>query len=73
MADSKLDRDLSEAAFHSKYGFLAGWDDARDMVYAAMNEHEKDERIREVLYPLWRLMMTTRTERCDAYVERIDL
>lgn len=54
MADTKLDRDLSEAAFHSKYGFMAGWNEVVDMVYAAMNDHEKDERVREVLYQLWR-------------------
>lgn len=72
-ASSKRDLDLSEAAFHSKYGFLAGWDEVVDMVYAAMNDHEKDERVREVLYQLWRSGMTQRAERSAAYVDRIDL
>ena len=72
-ASSKQDRDLSEAVFHSKYGFAAGWDEVLDMVYAAMNDHEKDERVREVLYQLWHSAMTKRAERRDAYVDRIDL
>lgn len=71
-ASNTPDRDLSEAAFHSKYGYMAGWDDARDMVREAMNG-QKDERVVAALEDLWRSMVAKRSEKRDAYVDRIDL
>lgn len=73
MASTTPDRELSEAAFHSKYGFAAGWDDARDMVWSAMIGHRDDERAYAVLRELWESMHAVEREnKQDAYVNRIE-
>lgn len=73
MAEVKPDRELSEAGFHSKYSYMAGWDDARDMVYKAMSARRGGDEIYDVLFALWDSMgHATRNEKRDAHVQAIE-
>lgn len=69
------DKDLSEAAFHSKYGYMAGWDDARMMLYDAMDRLRKEDQDGPwpILHALWESMGTAaRNEKRDAFVGVIE-
>lgn len=68
------DRELSEAAFHAKYGYYAGWDEAREMVYQAMQADCDDSRIMSALRALYDSMNgDARREQYDAYARRTEL
>ena len=66
------DRDLSEAAFHSKYGFLSGWDAAREVVLSAIRDN-RDPHTRKILDALWNSLNEQRAVRRDEYVQQIEL
>lgn len=67
------DRELSEAAFHSKFGYMAGWDEARDMVYEAWQAAPEGTTERTALLALWDAMnVHVRNEKRDAYVREIE-
>lgn len=67
------DRELSEPIFHAKYGFLASWDAAREVIYAAVQNEATAETV-IVLRALFESMsVAARNEAYEAYVQRIDL
>lgn len=73
MASTTSDRDLSEAAFHSKYGFYAGWDEVRQLVWAARDKHRADDAAYAILSDLYASMgAEVREAQCAAYVGRIE-
>jgi hypothetical protein len=66
------DRELSEAAFHSKYSYMAGWDDAREMVMQARRA-STDPTTMEALRALWESMgNAVRDEKRDAHVQVLE-
>ena len=72
---TKRDLDLSEAAFHSKYGFMTGWDEAREMVHAAAQQADREGKLDvwaalEALY--WSMKTEERDRRRDTYVDAIE-
>lgn len=74
MASTTNDRDLSEAAFHSKYGFYAGWDEVRQLVWDAREKlGRSDADVYAILSDLYASMGTeVREAQCAAYVGRIE-
>lgn len=69
---TKPDHELSEAAFHSKYGFTTGWEEVRQMVWSTMHKHWDDDRVLSVLTTLYESMAAERDSRRDDYVNRIE-